>query len=318
MKRTFFVAVVLIAVLAVVWFAGPLLFRSEAVYTVDTEPDGRPALVLRLEQPGLFVDLLQADDFPLVQAVTFSPWPGARRRAAAFFRSPLDLTLIEGDGPYDLADLPLPVAGGSPAVRLPEGWRQAGHYAGRFILFQDGPVAVALPLGMASAPETADKVRRLYAAAEELFGRPPVREKLAVVAGPKPEDLGRAVAELWVPEFGYELRWLERGATQYYAVKLLDQTKLWSSVDRGKWEREFGPKKAYAIAIWLEASLRTDRMRKSSLSELLMKAQGARTEADLLAIVKQEASLAVYDHLDRMLKGREPLPVTPSGGRTGD
>lgn len=309
MKRALIVATSVLVLMAVLWFVGPLLLQGEAEYTVDAS-----GLVLRVSRPGLFVDVVQPGGGVPVLGTSrklFAPWPGNRRRVAALFRGPVDFRLAEGNGPFDLRDLPVPAAGGAPVVRLPDGWRQVGDYAGRFEIVEGGgPVAVAVPAGIASgAAEAAAKVQKLYAAAEKLFGRPPLREKVAVVAGEQPFHLGVAVAELWVPDYAPDARWLETGAAQFYAVKLLDETKTWTSTERNAWSRKGEKTKEYGLTIWLDVSIRLDRSQKRTLYDVLLQADRARTSAEIVKLVNEMFGLGVADHLDRMLKGQEPLPV---------
>ncbi|HWI51636.1 MAG TPA: hypothetical protein VNT01_05785 [Symbiobacteriaceae bacterium] len=311
MKRTLITVTSLLVLLAVLWFASPNLLQGDAVYTVKTGSDGNSALLLRIDSPGPFVDLLPAPDGSYTQGGNLRPWPGTdRRRFVTLFRGPLELTLAEGTGPFDLSNLPRPATGAAPSVQVPEGWRQIGQYAGQFQVVEGSPVAVAVPVGMADAPGVADKVRKLYTATQKLLGRPPVREQPAVVTGPEPERLGRAATELWIPDYPAEFRWLQTGAARYYAVKALDQTKVWSSTDSDQWERKYGADKDYALALWLDVSMRLEKRFGNSLDTVLMQAQNARTVKDLVTMVGQIGGLYTGDHLDRMLKGIDPLPVT--------
>gem|GEM_PF-3943389 len=311
MKRTLIAVTSLLVLVAVLWFAGPMVLQGDAVYTVKTGSDGNSALVLRIDSPGLFVDILPAPDGADFPGGNLHPWPGAnRRRLVTLFRGPVELTLAEGTGPFDLSNLVRPAAGGEPTVQLPDGWRQIGPYAGRFEVIEGSPVAVAVPVGMADAAAVADKVRKLYTATEKLLGRPPVRQQAAVVTNPEHERLGRAATELWIPDYPAEFRWLQTGAARYYAVKALDQTKVWSTTDKDKWERKYGADKDYALALWLDVSMRLEKRLGNSLDTLLMQAQNARTTKELVTMVGQIGGLYTGDHLDRMLKGIDPLPVT--------
>ncbi|HWI62678.1 MAG TPA: hypothetical protein VNT75_12605 [Symbiobacteriaceae bacterium] len=311
MKRALVAATFALVLLAAVWVTGPYLFQGDAVYAVEPRPDGSRELVLRVSHPGLFVDMLPAPDGSYVQGGNLTPWPGSnRRRFVTLFRGPLQYVLSTGQGPFDLSNLPRPAHGGEPSLDLPTGWSKAGHYVGAFELVEGAPVTVALPAGIDGKDEAADKVRRLYAAAETLLGRPPVREKLAVVAGTKPEHLAMAVSELWVPDYGADAAWLETGATQFYAVKLLDQLKLWQSKERDQWLKVNQPEKPYALTIWLDASLRLNSQKKVSLNDLLVQGAPGQTEEEVVVLVNNLGGLAVKDHLERMLQGKDPLPVT--------
>lgn len=306
LKRVIYVAITVLLLLTVVWFVSPL-WHGEASYAVVTDADGKAALMLRVEQPGLFVDLVPAPDGPQVDG-GFAPWPGSdRRRVAAWFRGPLEVTLGEGEGPFAVRDLPVPVGGSHRlAVHLPQGWAQAGPYVGRFEQVGGNWV----PAAVEPKAAVADKLAVLQAAAKELFaGQAPVRPYPPVVMGADPVALASAVAEGWVPDYGPELRWFETGLTQYFAVKLLEQTKTLSTTERNRWQREHGADKGYAIAIWLDANLRLNKQQKLSLQDLLVAPQEIRTTAELIKAVNEMVGLSAADHLERMLKGAEPLPV---------
>lgn len=308
LKRVIYVGISVAVLFALVWFVSPL-WHGEASYAVVSGADGKMALVLRVERPGLFVDLVTAPDGPAV-AGGFNPWPGsARRRLAAWFRGPLEVPLAEGEGPFAVRDLPVPVGSDADlAVQLPEGWAQAGPYVGRFEQVKGQWV----PASVTTKAEAVERLAKLRAEAAALFGgQAPVRQYPPVVMdAADPMSLATAITEGWVPDYGPELRWFETGLKQYFAVKLLEQTKLWSSTERNRWQREHGADKGYAIAIWLDASLKLNRQQKLSLNDLRLAAQDVRTTAGLIKLVNDMAGLSAADHLDRMLKGTEPLPVT--------
>lgn len=318
MKRTLIAASLLLILLAGAWFAGPNLVQGSAKPGVlpPTE-SGKPALVLTVENPGLFVDVRGGTvSQALVKgrpASLFAPWPKSDRlRVAAFFRGPVSFPVAVGDGPFDLRDLPQLVGGKAvttPVLAAP--WRQVGHYVGQFDEFKGDPVTVLAPKGMAGGAEAADKVRKLYPVAQKLFaGRQPVREQVAVVTGPEPMALARAVVELWVPEFAPDARWWEDGAVEFYAVKLLDQTKSWSTADRSAWMKKHVQDKGYALAIWLDAMLRSAAAKPSGLDALLTATLSARTEAAVIEAVQNVGGVALRNPLERMLQGKDPLPVT--------
>lgn len=305
MKRVIYVVISLAVLLALVWFVSPL-WHGEASYAVVTGAEGTAALVLRVERPGLFVDLLSAPDGPAVDG-GFAPWPGsARRRVATWFRGPLELPLAEGEGPFALRDLPVPAGDSSPDVQLPQGWSQAGPYVGPF----DQTGGLWGPSVAATKAEVSAKMSTLLTAAEAQFDRALVRDFPPVLMGADPMSMASAVIERWVPDYGPELRWLETGLTQYFAVDLLDETKVWSTTERSRWLREHRADKGYAIATWLDANLKLNKPQKLTLDDLLLATQEVRSTKELIQVVNQMAGLAAADHLDRMLKGAEPLPVT--------
>jgi hypothetical protein len=304
LKRVIYVVITVLVLAALTWFVSPL-WHGSASYAVVPGADGKMALVLRVERPGLFVDLVPAPDGPHAES-GFAPWPGSgRRRIATWFRGPMELSLTEGEGPFALRDLPVPVGGAAPEVQLPQGWSQAGPYVGPFGLTG----GLWAPSVAAAKAEVSAKLGTLLTAAELQFNRALVREYPPVLMGADPMSLATAVTERWVPDYGPELRWLETGLTQYLAVELLDNTKVWSATERNRWLRDHRADKGYAIVTWLDANLKLNRQ-KLTLQDLLLKTQDVRSTADLTKVVNEMAGLSAADHLERMLKGAEPLPVT--------
>lgn len=307
MKRLLILPGILFLLLAGLWFgygARPV----PAAYVVTEEPGAGAALSLVVERPGLFVDLVvpQGD---LLQGVTlFKPWQGARRlRVLTWWQRPFALTLARGEGPFRLAGLPRPAAGAQPELQLPAGWQQAGNWAGRFELVQGGAVSVAVPAGMGGAPEAIARVNQLFAAATAMLGEKPLAGT-AVLVSADPINLSRSVVDLWMPAYADDASWWADGAADFYTMKLLDQTGLWTGHEKDEWtERKFR-EKGFVLVLWLDAALKLSTGNKQALDTVFRAAQHARTNADVLRAVREAGGIAPADHLDRMLRGREPLP----------
>jgi hypothetical protein len=171
-----------------------------------------------------------------------------------------------------------------------------------------GPIRVAMPVGLPDEAAVADRARTLYEAAAALVQAPPQREATVVLTGPEPEAAARAVMSLWLPEPKGEIAWWSQGATDFYAMRLLDQTGLWARPDQVKWLKGHQSDRGFALVQWLDAALRYTN-RKDTAGEMLRAAMSARSTADVIAAVKSVGGLTTADTLDRMLRGREPLPV---------
>lgn len=316
MKRVGLIFLAAVLALSAFWVGGALV-SAKGSYVVYPEADGQAILVLAVHTAGPFIDLLLPESGAQLTALVagkpaavVTPWPGARRRVLSLWRGPVEIQLDHGAGPFRLDTRAVPVSGPKPEVQLPNGWRQVGPYVGNLEVVMTDPLTVAVPMGAPWGAEAAGRVKQLFAAAVHIAMAPTVREPVVVLTAPEVEPAARAVAELWVPAYAPEAAWWEQGAVDFYTKKLLDQTKLWTSTaDQTRWVKEHTKVKGYALALWLDASIRLDSHKERSLDDMFRGAITARTNKELIELARQTGSLSTSDHLDRMLRGREPLPV---------
>lgn len=316
-KRTLLGLVILLLLAGAVWVGGGLL-PVNAAYRIASEDGQSGRFALTVSDPGLFVDLLVPEGSPVTQisvgghsARLIQPWPGtARRRVLTFWRGPVQVVLGEGPGPFRTANLPVPVKGPVPPLVLPDGWSQVGAYAGRLTTLTTDPLKIAAPQGFQPAPEAVDRVRKLYAAMGKVAGVAPLREPALVLTGPEPDVAAAAVADLWMPAYDAEAYWWQKGAATFYSARLLDETKLWTPTEKTRWQKAHAKDKEYILVIWLDAMIRTSSNRQRSLDDMLAPALSVRTNQGLLSLVKEVGGATTADKLDRMLRGREPLPST--------
>lgn len=316
MKRALYAAAVVI-LLAVIWAVGGSLPAQSGAYRVMVHPDGATELTLQVAHSGLFLDLLPGDA-PFQSATVagkgvrlVKPWPWSRRlRALTFFRGPFVMTLARGAGPFDLTGLPVIAGGEKPGLYPPpDGWSPVSHYIGQLATIQTGPVQIAIPRGMENSKEAMDRVNSLFKAAEKTIGQKPWHEPVVVLANPSAAAGARAVAEIFVPDYPAELDWWESGLTEYFAMKLMDDLKLWDNESqKEKWMRDPARGQGFRMAVWLDLSLSIDSNRKSRLSDLFRSAYSVQSPKELLAKVKELGSLTTSDTMDRMIKGRVDWP----------
>lgn len=317
MKRMLLVVLTLVLAAAAVWVGGAVV-PSTANYAVRAAATGGYELLLTVPSPDLFVELQVPDTASVVDvrvggrpASLVTPWPGTRRRVLSIWRGPVDVVLARGEGPFDLHGQPMPVAGPHTGLELPDGWTRVGTGVGRLDVVTTDPLTVAVPAGAQWGKEAADRAVRLYSAAGHVAMAPPAREQAIVLTGPEPERAARAVIDLFIPTYAADARWWELGAAEFYTKKLLDQTKLWTNhAEERKWTEAHHKSVNYALAIWLDARIRLDSRRERSLDDLFRAALPVRTNEQILELVGTVASRSAQDHLDRMQRGREPLPVS--------
>jgi hypothetical protein len=317
MKRTLYIILALALVFTAVWIGGS--FRSvAATYTVTVNQGGDARFSLTVPSPGLFVDIAVPEGAAPLRvtaggrpAPVVKPWPGSsNRRVLALWRGPVEVVLAEGAGPFRLADLPVPARGAASGLTLPEGWRQVGRHAGRLTTVVEGPLTVAVPEGVQLPPEALDRVQKLYAAVAKLTGTEPVRAPALVLTTADPAEAALAVIDLWMPAYDADAYWWQKGAPAFYTARLLDQTGLWTPTEETRWQKEHSKDKEYMIVLWVDASIRLASRKQRSLDDMLADALSLRTHAELLAAVREAGGLSTADKLDRMLRGREPLPST--------
>ncbi|HYG57346.1 MAG TPA: hypothetical protein VD902_04705 [Symbiobacteriaceae bacterium] len=319
MQRTRLIVLIAAVISALLWTTGPLIGGGSPAYVVKERFGRETTLSLLVERPGLFMDIMLPEGAAVREATVAGqpadmivPWPGARRRLVTLWRGPVELVLGEGPGPFLVEGMPTPAGAAAPELLLPEGWQRAGDYVGRFEQVMGAPVAVYVPAGMDGAAEAGERVRKLYEAAAAVFQTKPVRVQPVVVPGPAPEDMAGAVVQLWLPDYAPDAAWWPEGAVKFYSMRLLDQTGLWKGSDKSKWQQAQRTSKGYALALWLDAILRLDKQTDLSLDDVARPALAVRTNKELLQIVNEVGGLSVSDKLDRMLRGREQLPISGS------
>lgn len=315
MKRMLLVIVILVLTAAAVWVGGGVLPVTGAY--VVREAAGGSELVLSVPAPGLFVDLAIPEGATVLETRAggrttspVAPWPGARRRVLSFWQGPVELVLARGAGPFDLHGQPAPVAGPHPGIELPAGWKQVGTHVGRLEVVVTDPLTVAVPTGAEWGRAAAERAVKLYAAAGHIAMAPPAREQAIVLTGPQPPVAAQAAVKIFVPEYAPNARWWQLGAIDFYTKKVLDQTKLWSNpMEEREWVTAHNKTANYALAIWLDARIRLDTRKERSLDDLFRASLPVRTNEEILALVGTVGSRSTQDHLDRIQRGREPMPV---------
>lgn len=299
---------VIVGLLAGLWVSGGLSTPGRTLYQVTENPGGAARLDLVVERPGMFVDFILPAGTQPNDSRLFAPWPGTRRRALAFWRSPLVLTLHEGAGPFSLPDLPVPLRGGQPALELPAGWRQVGQYIGKLEVVQTEPLLVAAGPDVADSRKAAEQATALFTAAGHLFGVPSDFGPQAV-AYTDPAETARSIARLWLPGLSDpEAGWWQRGAVSYYTMRLMDQAELWDKQVRNDWVQAHSEDQEFLLIVWLDMSIRYQSKERHSLANVVPLTRSAASNADLLAAVESVSGLGVRDRLERMLQGKEPLP----------